>query len=214
MTQGDSTQDYLHPYRLAVAAHGAGFAATLWGSERAQVLRFDIMIDRIDFRDAVIVDAGCGQGDFAARLLERQVPFARLIGLDAMDPMVAEANDRGLDRSRFETVDVVANDEAFAAHSPDWVCFSGTLNTMDDKTARALLTRAWSAARIGVAFNFLSDRPAERWRERDLTPARRFDTLAWIEWALALSPKVTFDQSYLDGHDATIIISRVADESA
>ena len=36
---------------------------------------------------------------------------------------------------------------------------------------------AFDAAAQGVVFNFLSDRPHPRWKEKDLRPARRFDTV-------------------------------------
>ncbi|MHC4775868.1 MAG: class I SAM-dependent methyltransferase, partial [Planctomycetota bacterium] len=82
---------YLQPYRQAVERHGPGFEATLWHSVEAQVLRFDIMIGLVDLEGRSVLDAGCGQGDFAARLLERGVPFARFVGVDALAEMVEAA---------------------------------------------------------------------------------------------------------------------------
>ncbi len=210
MSERDSGASYLRPYQIALAAHGASFEATLWGSEAAQHLRFDVMIAHVGFAGATIVDAGCGQGDFAAHLLSRDVPFGAYIGIDALGPMVERARERALDRCSFETADLVRDEGLFARLSPDWVCFSGTLNTMDDAMARGLVQRAFEASAQGVVFNFLSDKPAAKWLERDLTPARRFDTVSWLEWALGLSPLVSFDQSYLDGHDATIVVRRAA----
>ena len=88
----------------------------------------------------------------------------------------------------------------------DFVCFSGTLNTMDDETARRLVLAGYEAAAQGVVFNFLSDRPHSKWEGRDLLPARRFDTVAWLDWVLDLGPRVSFTQDYLDGHDATVMV--------
>jgi SAM-dependent methyltransferase len=203
---------YLDPYRRAVKVFGPSFEATLWASRDAQLLRFDVMASMIDLEGRRIVDAGCGRGDLAARLLERDVRFADYVGIDAMAPMIDSARDRRLDgdggRVRFEVVDLVDDPGAFARLAPDVVCISGTLNTMDDGEARGLVEAAFAAANAGVVFNFLSDRCAERWRDRDLTPARRFDTVAWLDWALGLTPRVAFRQDYLDGHDATIAIVR------
>ena len=64
------------------------------------------------------------------------------------------------------------------------------------------------AATHGVVFNFLSDRCHERFADRDLTPARRFDTAAWLDWSLHQTPLVSFTQDYLDGHDATILLRK------
>jgi hypothetical protein len=77
---------------------------------------------------------------------------------------------------------------------------------MDEPMAQRLIEQCYRAARLGVVFNFLSDRPHARWTGRDLGPARRFDTMKWIDWALSLSSRVTFTQDYFDGHDATICV--------
>jgi SAM-dependent methyltransferase len=199
-----SPREYLEPYRQAVQKHGAGFEATLWGSRAAQERRFDVMIDMVGFDGTSVLDVGCGTGDFAARLLERGVAFDRFVGYDAMAEMTDAATARGLERCTFEARDVVADTAAFAGADADYACFSGTLNTMEEETARALVKAAYDAAHQGVVFNFLSDRPDPKWLEKDLWPARRFDTAAWVRWALSVTPRVQFAQDYLDGHDATI----------
>ena len=65
-------------------------------------------------------------------------------------------------------------------------------------------TQAFDAARVGVVFNFLSNRPHREWDGRDLTPARRYDTVDWLDWAMGRTPLVRFSQAYYRGHDATI----------
>jgi SAM-dependent methyltransferase len=206
MTRRRSEGDYLEPYRDAVERHGPGFEATLWGSQEAQRLRFDVMIDLVDLAGRAVLDVGCGRGDFAVRLLERDIAFAQYVGVDAMDAMVEAARERRLPRCVFEAADVVAEVDRLALHRPDVVCISGALNTMDDATARGLVRRCFAQASVAIVFNFLSDRPAPRWAEKDLHPARRFPTVMWIDWALDLSPRVAFTQAYLDGHDATIAV--------
>lgn len=213
MSDAAPPDTYLDPYREAIRQHGPGFQATLWGSREAQVIRFDVMIDLAGFDGCTIADVGCGVGDFAARLIERKVGFARFVGFDAVAEMIEQAAARGLDRSQFQAADLLSDAAPLVEARPDYVCFSGTLNTMDDETARRLIRLAWDVAAQGVVFNFLSNRPAARWAERDLTPARRFDTLAWLDWALTLSSRVNFTQSYLDGHDATIMILHDEDAS-
>lgn len=199
---------YLDPYREAVKALGAGFEATLWGTREAQQRRFDVMVDYLDLDDLVVLDVGCGHGDFAARLIERGVRFRRFVGLDALPEVIEAAKARGFAQCDFAAVDLVQDPGAIARAEPDVVCLSGTLNTMDDETARALISACFEAASSAVAFNFLSDRCHARWGDRDLTPARRFDTVAWLDWAMTLTSRVAFTQAYLDGHDATLILWR------
>ena len=200
--------DYLHPYRDAVERHGPGFEATLWGSEHTQRLRFEVMLEAVDLRHTTVLDVGCGRGDFAAHLLEHAVEYDRFIGVDAMEPMIEAAAARGLARAAFHVVDPIRDPEVLGRWSPDVICFSGTLNTMDEDTARRLVGAAFVAANHAVAFNFLSDRMHPRWAERDLHPARRFDTEAWLGWAFRQTSRVLFNQAYLDGHDATIVLWR------
>jgi SAM-dependent methyltransferase len=207
--------DHLEPYRDAIRRHGAGFRATLWGSEAAQRVRFDVMIDLVGFDGCTVVDAGCGHGDFARQLVDRGVAFHRYVGVDALAPVIDRARERveewpGRD-VRFEVLDLAARPAALADFEPDWVCLCGTLNTMDDETARRIVRASFESAAQGVVFNFLSDRPHARWAGRDLTPARRFDTVAWLDWAMSLSSRVSFTQSYLDGHDATVVVAHDGD---
>jgi len=201
-----SSEEFLKPYRQALRRFGPTFEATLWGSRDTQLLRFDVMIELAGFAECVILDAGCGKGDFAAHLLQRGVEFQRFIGLDALDEMIEAAAARELDRCVFQTRDVLAEPHAMAEAKADFICFSGTLNTMDEPIARGLIERAYHASAQGVVFNFLSDRVHARWADHDLGPARRFDTAAWLDWSLNLSTCVSFTQDYLDGHDATILI--------
>ncbi len=197
---------YLKPYRDAVERFGPGFEATLWNSREAQRLRFDVMADLAGLEGRAVLDVGCGHGDFAARLLERGIAFARYVGIDAVPEVIEQAARRGLARSQFRAADAVADPSVLAAERADYVCMSGTLNTMEETTARRLVVDAFAAAGRGVVFNFLSSRPGGQWSDRDPAPARRFDPLSWLAAALALSPRASFTQAYLDGHDATILI--------
>ncbi|UCD76710.1 MAG: methyltransferase domain-containing protein [Phycisphaerales bacterium] len=200
------SEEFLKPYREAVRRHGATFKATLWSSPDAQCLRFDVMINLAGFSGCTILDLGCGRGDFAARLLERAIPFTGLIGVDAIPEMIEAARGRHLDRCWFHVADVLCRPQTMTEWNADFICISGMLNTMDQQTAQRVVEDAYEAAAQGVIFNFLSDRPHPRWRKRDVGPAARFDTLDWLDWATKLSSRVSFTQEYLDGHDATILI--------
>lgn len=199
-------EDFLKPYRQAIKRFGPSFEATLWHSREAQELRFDVSIDLAGFCDCVVVDAGCGQGDFAARLIEREISFMRYVGIDALGEMIELASKRELPRCQFVTNDLISADFVFEQHEPDYVCFSGTLNTMTEEAAKKLIKQAYNASAQGVVFNFLSNRHHNRFAGKDLTPASRFDTLRMLDFAFSLSSRVSFTQSYLDGHDATIMI--------
>lgn len=200
------SSSHLEPYRQALEKFGPGFKATLWGSREAQHLRFDVMIGMADMQNRRIIDVGCGPGDLAAHLIERRIRYRSFLGIDAFPDFIDQANARRLPDARFETIDLVRKPERLAEFPADLVCISGTLNTMDDETARSLVLACFEHAEEAVIFNFLSDRIHPRWAAKDLTPARRFNTVDWIDWALSRSSRVVFAQDYLDGHDATICI--------
>ncbi|MCH2133069.1 MAG: class I SAM-dependent methyltransferase [Phycisphaerales bacterium] len=198
---------YLKPYREAIARLGPGFEATLWRDRRAQVLRFDAAASLIDLDGCRLADLGCGPGDLLARLKEQGVTPADYLGVDAQPEMIelARSNDPG---SRFEVVDLAVDLSAVASWKPDVCLISGTLNTMTQRQAWRVVMAAYDCSAVGVVFNFLSNRPHERYRGKDLRPARRFHTARWLDRCLRVTPCVSFRQEYLDGHDATIAMRR------
>lgn len=202
---------YLRPYREALDRFGPTFDATLWSSRPMQIVRFRIIAQMIPLDGRTIVDAGCGLGDFAAYLAQENIEPRACIGLEALPEMVEAANARNIPRTSFLVSDFAALPGAFlnlpGASSPDVIVFSGSLNTFAPDDARAVLDRAWNAARIAVVFNFLSARGGMP-DPPDPSPARRFDPLAMLDWALARTPCVQFRQDYFEGHDATIALSK------
>lgn len=214
MTDSRSQPDYLQPYLDAVESSGAGFDATLWSSRRGQVRRFDVLLELSGVAETgcgSMLDLGCGVGDLARHLCQRSIPFNTYLGIDAVEEMVEAARSIEDSRCRFLVADPVRQPECLDEAGVDWIFISGTLNAMEEQTARGLVDRAFEAARIGIAFNFLSNRPHSEWDGRDLSPARRFATAEWVDWALSRTPLVRFTQAYYRGHDATISMCRTSD---
>jgi SAM-dependent methyltransferase len=207
---------YLAPYAQAVDRSGPCFEALLWRSRQTQAERFAVIAQTADLVGRVVADLGCGRGDLAAWLADAGVEYGRYIGVDGVPEMIAFSQERAarerLVECEFLTADFAADTAFFEGlarnHNVDCLVFSGSLNTMDQALAEVVLDRAWRAmARIRgqLVFNFLSDRdggfPA---CEVDEGPARRFDTLRMVRWALDRTTRVVFRHDYLDGQDATI----------
>ncbi len=212
-----SSPDYLAPYHEAVREHGPTFRATLWTSAEKQVERFRVISGMHDLSGKRILDVGAGLGDLAAYLIKRRVRYAQYLGIEGVPEMAEEAGRRRLKRAAFRCADFV-NDpgvfiEPFDGEAADVIVFSGSLNTFSEEDARGVLARAWEGTGEALIFNFLSTR---RTAEGDPPPpppepgdpARRFDPLAMLDWALTLTPRVRFGQDYFDGHDATIKMAR------
>ena len=208
---------YLEPYREAVRQVGPRFEALLWNSVQTQEARFAALIDAIEPVGRTIADLGCGRADLAAWMTRQGVAPARYVGVDGLGEMIEFARDRAKDGSlgltRFIHCDFVADGALFnrlvRRHHVDTLVFSGSLNTLEQGTARAVLDQAWRATsrRPGaiLAFNFLSDRSG---RSDDTGPARRFDTIKMLQWAMERTPLVRFRQDYLAGNDAMIVMRR------
>jgi SAM-dependent methyltransferase len=206
LTHKKTTPKYLKPYQDAVEQFGATFDATLWRSRESQMLRFKTFCNFVDFGNMSILDVGCGIGDFAHYLIESGVSFSRFHGIDAIQEMIESARNRDMHNCTFETVDVVTDHESMQGY--DWLTFSGTLNAMEQGNAIELIEAAFSACTCGVAFNFLSNQSGRSPSDEDLHPATRFDTPALLSHAFSLTPLVDFTQTYLTGHDATIILRK------
>lgn len=200
-TEGDPA--YLEPYRNAVRTHGASFEATLWHSREKQLERFAVIAETTDCTDRVILDAGCGLGDFAAFLDTCEIRYKRYIGLEALPEMVEQARARHLPDAEFHVADFAADPALFARYAPDIITFSGSLNTFERDPLLSVIDHAFDAAAEAVVFNVLSSRNDKAPQEPG-DPAIRHDPLALLEHALQRTPGVAFRQEYMDGHDATI----------
>ncbi len=202
------TDDYLDAYRRSHDRHGSDFEVTLWASPQTQRRRFEVMARMTRLADRRVLDVGCSRGDMATFMLERGIDFEHYIGIDALAEVIEYARGRDLPRCEFHCADVLDDPRPMMHAGAEVVCISGTLNTMSQDQALALLEQAWAAAGRTLIFNFLSDRCGPE-APPQTYPARRFDTMAMLDWALMQTPITALRQDYLPhGHDATILMRR------
>ncbi|MFI4897030.1 MAG: hypothetical protein ACIARR_04310 [Phycisphaerales bacterium JB059] len=210
---------YLRPYQEAVEAFGPRFEALLWNRPETQRVRFEALVSMLELEGRTLADLGCGRADLAAFLRDRGIAYGRYLGVEGVHELCEAcrvwARVEGLRDCVFHERDFVADERVFGHLVRDGgasvLVFSGSLNTLDPAHARRVLDRAWDAVRAvpggTLAFNFLSDRHGDPTRtDEDTGPARRFDTLALLDWAMRSTPRVRFRQDYLQGHDAAIVM--------
>jgi len=198
-----SDPSYLTPYREAVRKFGASFESTLWNSREKQAGRFEVICEMVPLTGRVIVDAGAGIADLAQYLTDEGVEYGRYIGLEGVREMAAKANERKIPECEVIEADFASDAGVFEKLSADVIVFSGSLNTFDEADAKIVLARAFEACKEAVVFNFLSARNHVK-DPPDPSPARRFDPVVMLGWALELTPSVRFRQDYFGGHDGTI----------
>jgi len=192
--------NHLKPYAAAVKEHGDNFPALLWASRRTQSLRFDAIASMFDMEDQVVLDAGCGLGDFLPHLLNSGVNPKRYIGLEAIPQLAHRARDVVRDFAR-NSDQIIEGDfvtqESLLACEADVIVFSGSLNTIVPLLVYRTLEVALSSA-SAVVFNFLAS--------PDLAAAEHlysYDALDMLAWAKAHSRHAVLRNDYLPG-DATI----------
>ena len=85
---------YLEPYMKASRRFGAGFGSLLWASPKTQAARFRALTRCCDFQGRTILDAGCGRADLLDYLFRHEIPPAKYIGVEAIEPLAAAAEKK------------------------------------------------------------------------------------------------------------------------
>jgi SAM-dependent methyltransferase len=149
----DSPQ-YLQPYLRAAERHGAAFDSLLWASPQTQGDRFDAIAAAVDLNRKVVLDVGCGRADFLDYLIRRGIAPASYVGIEAVPALAEAARQKGLANATIIEADVVAEPRRLSVGA-QVVVISGALNTMDEHTFYATVSRAYDAASECLVFNFL-----------------------------------------------------------
>src|SRR5271170_6786519 len=87
-------QDYLIPYLRAAAVHGAGFGSLLWANPGTQAARFDAFARLWAFKGQSLLDVGCGRADCLEFLIDRGMPPADYVGIEAVAELADAAEQR------------------------------------------------------------------------------------------------------------------------
>lgn len=215
MASDPLTPEYLTPYTRAVAVYGTGFGALLISDRQWQEVRFSVFARAIGLDGRAIADLGSGRADLLDWLARERVTCRRYVGIEAVPELHRHASTRhgDDDGATFLFTDFVRDTDLFerlvGEHGIDVLLFSGSLNTLAEADALAVLERAWAALAerpgAALAFNFLAG--GDAW-SRPPTGLPRRDTRRWFAWACDRTPLVIFCQHYLGAHDATIVMIR------
>ena len=128
--------------------HDRSHLAVDWAVEEQQHLRFAILADIGNVKEASILDIGCGVGHFAGWLLERGFAGS-YTGIDVLPEMVERAQQT-YPELRFETANFMDDPGRWQA---DLVIASGIFPLCDMALIKNTISAMFERCRTSVAFN-------------------------------------------------------------
>ena len=180
-------------YKSAIKKHGISAKGVHWNSQFTQYKRFEILTNFIknEIQNSLIVDAGCGFGEYYNYLFDNQLKPKTYIGIDCEEKMIELASKRFLNTNFY--VKNILNDELFVA---DYYICSGAMNILEKEEIFVFIQKCFEASNVGFLFNFLKNDP--------LTKVNFIDIL---NYSKKLSNKIKIEENYLE-NDISIFIKR------
>lgn len=185
-----NTKELYKHYEERFKEHGYSYKTLGWGSVESQILRFQILADIADLKNASVCDIGCGFGDLYPYLLNR---FGKLdyFGIDICPTLIEEAQKQ-FPQGKFEVRNILDNpsQEKF-----DYVLSSGVLNfkTGPDHLdyVHKMVKAMYSMCKKGLAVNFLT-----KYVDYELEKDFHFSPETAFSMAMKYSRWVTLKHNY------------------
>lgn len=180
-------------YKSSIKKHGISAKGVHWNSQFTQYKRFEILTNFIknEIKDSIIIDAGCGFGEYYNYLFDNNLKPKSYIGIDCEEKMIELASKRFLN-TNFYVKDIL-KDELFVA---DYYICSGAMNILEKEEIFIFIKKCFEASKIGFVFNFLKNDP--------LTNVNFVNVL---DYSKSLSNEIKIEENYLE-NDISIFIKR------
>jgi trans-aconitate methyltransferase len=182
-------------YAHLVLKHGDSFRAVDWGSEVGQNMRFEVLLDCVDFRHLRILDVGCGVGHLAA-YLKKQGFEGSYLGIDLVPEMIESAKLHNSDFT-FQVVNSLEKAESF---HPDLVIASGLFTFADELLFKDTISQLFRLTCHALAFNSLS-----AWKEHQVQNEFHADPFETFKFCAGLTKKIVFRHDYMP-HDFSLYL--------
>ncbi len=180
-------------YKSVIKKYGISAKGVHWNSQFTQYKRFEVLTNFIksEIHNSVIVDAGCGFGEYYNYLFDNNLKPKSYIGIDCEEEMIDLASKRFLN-TKFYVKDIL-EDELFIA---DYYICSGAMNILSKEEIFVFVKKCFNASNIGFVFNFLKNDP--------LTKVNFLDIL---NYSKSLSNNIKIEENYLE-NDISVFIKR------
>lgn len=176
-------------YTNLITKYGIDVRALDWGSCESQQLRFTILSQIGNLNGRILLDIGCGLGDFYGWLKKSGI-IMEYTGIDITPKMIEIARQR-FPEARFDIVNLLEKNEI---GSFDFVFASGIFahrQTDSLLVFKTMITKMFAICRKGVAFNSLSN-----WADNKEGNEFHADPLETIAFCHTLTPWVVFRHDY------------------
>ncbi len=140
-------------YQKKIKRYGTTACGVAWNSVHTQRRRFSIINSALgNISQDILVDAGCGFGDFYCYLKEKDNLPQKYIGIDFMQEMV----DIAKEQTKCEILkrDILSQKVPMA----DWYIASGSMNLLTLTQTAIFIRRCYEHSRKGFIFNLLEGR--------------------------------------------------------
>ena len=190
-----------HYDKLLAPANTSDHEKVGWGSKKSQYRRFQALSEIATPLSGNVLDVGCGTGALYEYLAKNNAACS-YHGVDINQNMVEEARDN-YPAGNFDVADILSWQEPQPTY--DWVFMSGAANLAQDghgKFLLALINQMFACARVGVAFNLLSN------RADFFSPGEVYcDPANILNHCLGLTSRATLRHDYMP-HDFTVYLFR------
>ena len=198
--QAKDREPSIHFHREQIATYGAGTVEALgWRAPASQRLRFEAIAQAADFKDASVLDAGCGTGDLK-RFLDQCFAGVRYTGVEQMPEFIAKARERYAGDANASFIEGDFN--TIALPRAEHVVASGVFayRTANPRYVEETVARLHAAATRTLIFNLLDAR---------VFPSHTQLMGRDVEAVLAFCRQLSTDVRVIDGYaddDVTVVV--------
>lgn len=188
---------------------GEGDPRILWKQEELQIERFERQLSLFDYNNKVILDVGCGYGDFYLYLLRKKIKPKLYVGVDLVHSHCKLAKERLPKNS------IIIEGDFLESSLPnvDIAVSSGALNVYFDswkETALLFLDKMWLLSREAIAFNLRSSYGLTGNYETKSKQIEDMDPSFWCKYAHEKTNKYGLYHDYVK-YDYTIAMWKTKD---
>jgi SAM-dependent methyltransferase len=173
-----------------------------WVTQNSQYLRFEQLAKIGNLNDSMIVDLGCGRGDFVDYCKTHNINYRRYIGVDIF-PHKFRARDN---KTNFVVMDIL---NEYLPVFPDYIIASGTFNLNTNKEmTKPLIKKCFELCKKGFAFNLPDESTESEYKSKVVA---YYDPLDILRYCLKIAGKTRWKVKLIKGylpHDFTVLMRK------